>query len=192
MYMKYNEQELREIPKRLYSYIDEKPFTHCIECEKYLLSEDTEYLVERICKNYPEYGTTETIFDYALCMECAMKLHSQMSLESQRTLQNYFMKNIDLESRTQKKSNLSIDDAISNCLVSGKTLNECKEYQVCAHCVGDKVYMGNPPYMLSGVVLEEIMNMLSNKTQDIMNGFYSKHRTPTPGIYEPDPRLILV
>ncbi len=189
--MKYKEEDLREIPKGLYSYIDDKPFTNCIECHKYLLSGDTEYLVERICKNYPEYGTTETIFDYALCMNCAMRLHSEMSLESQQTLQRFFMKNIDLESR-QKLSNPSIDDTIANCIVSGKSIDECKEFQVCAHCVGDKVYMGNPPYMLSGSVLEEIMNLLSNKTQDIMNGFYSRHRTPTPGIYEPDPRLVLV
>ncbi|MBV6639871.1 MAG: hypothetical protein KI791_04105 [Cyclobacteriaceae bacterium] len=190
--MKYKEEELRDIPRGLYSYIDDKPFTHCIECEKFLLSEDTEYLVERICKNYPEYGTTETIFDYALCMECAMKLHSEMSLESQQTLQNYFMKNIDLESRNKIKDNLSIGDSIANCVVSGKPMKDCQEYQVCAHCVGDKVYMGNPPYMLSGNVLEEIMNLLSNKTQDMMNGFYSRHRTPTPGIYEPDPILVLV
>jgi len=185
-------EELRDIPKELYSYLDDKPFTHCIECEKYLLTEGTEYLIEKVCKNNPEYGTTETIFDYALCLSCAMKLHGEMSMESQRTLQNYFMNNIDLESRNREKHNASINDSIANCLVSGKSKDQCIEYQVCAHCVGEKVYMGNPPYMLSGKVLEEIMHLLSNKTQDIMNGFYNKHRTPTPGIYEPDPRLILV
>ena len=191
--MNYNKQELIEIPKSLYSYIDDKPFTNCIECNKYLLDRDTEYLIERINRNYPEYGASETIFDYALCMNCALKLHSQMSKESQETLQNYFLNNVDLHARQTLTQNIhSIGETYSNCLVSGKAMDDCKEYQVCAHCKGDKLFMGNPPYMLSGEILEEIMGLLSNKTQDIMNGFYNKHRTPTPGIYEPDPKLILV
>ncbi len=187
--MKYNHEDLVDIPKSLFSHIEDKPFSTCLECNKYLLDGETEYLIERICRNYPDFGAKETIFDYAICMDCALKLHSEMSKESQKTLQKYFLENIDL---ARPKNKVSINETTSECLVSGTPLNECKEYQICAHCIGDKVYMGNPPYMLSSGVLEEIMNLLSNKTQDIMNGFYDRHRTPTPGIYEPDPRLILV
>ncbi len=191
--MKYSEDELKDIPRYLYSYVDEKPFSNCIECEKFLLDGETEYLIERICKNYPDYTATDIVFDYAICMECAMRMHSKMSKHSQKVLQEYFVNNMDIEGRKEQiNNNVSIDDSLAKCIVSGDSASDCKEYQVCAHCVGNQVYMGNPPYMLSGVVLEEIMNILSNETQDIMNGFYNKHRPPVPGLHEPDPVLILV
>jgi hypothetical protein len=191
--MKYKEEDLVNIPKSLFSHLDDQPFSHCLECNKYLLDDNTEYLIEKICKHYPEYDASETVFDYALCINCATKLHNEMSKESRQVLIQYFQENID-ETLRQARFNQgkSIADSTSQCLVSGEVIDNCNEYQICAHCIGDKVYMGNPPYMLSSAVLDEIMGLLSQQTQDIMNGFYDKHRTPAPGLYEPDPKLVLV
>ena len=190
--MKHKKEDLQEIPKTFYSFIDEKPFENCADCGKGLLNNNTEYLIERVYRNHKEYKTSEVIFDYAICMDCAMRLHQEMSNESKQKLQQFFQSNLNLEKRNQLiRDKKSIEESLSTCLVSGDDLVECEEYQVCAHCVGDKVFMGNPPYMISGKILDRIMHLLSNETQDILNGFYDKIRTPSPGIYEPDPKLVL-
>ncbi|MEP5070845.1 MAG: hypothetical protein ABJQ96_09265, partial [Crocinitomicaceae bacterium] len=61
------------------------------------------------------------------------------------------------------------------------------------HCNGNKLNMENPPYMISGEVMDELLPLLSDKTVDEMNGFMNKHFSPDPSIMEPvSPRILLV
>ena len=77
-------------------------------------------------------------------------------------------------------------------MIKKMKVDDCREYQIYAHCKGQRLNMDNPPYMLSGEVMEELLPLLSNETIDEMNGFMNKHFAPDPSLMEPTPpRLIL-
>lgn len=181
-----------DIPKEFYSFETNAPFERCIECNKYLLDEGTEYIIEKAIKSYQGYSAKDTVFDYAMCMKCAEDMRKEISKESWSSMMKYFEENIDVMTRLEIQER-SPEDSIKNCMVKKTQIEKCSEYQIYAHCKGSKLNMQNPPYMISGEVMEELLPLLSEKTIDEMNGFMNKHFSPDPSIMEPvPPRLILV
>ena len=89
-------------------------------------------------------------------------------------------------------SQQSAEENLSRCMIKRKRVQDCSEYQVFAHCIGSKINNANPPYMISGEVMEELIPILSDATIDEMNGFFNKHFSPDPSFFEPTPKLILV
>lgn len=181
----------QEIPEEFYSFETKSLFSNCIECNKFLLDGDTEYLIEKAFKGYKGFEAKDTVFDYAICMDCAEHLRKEISTESWSCIMNYFQENLDLGIRA-KMMESSPNQNLSSCMIKGTPQGECTEYQIYAHCKGTKLNMENPPYMLSGEVMEELLPVLSNKTIDEMNGFFNKHFSPDPSFFEPTPKLILV
>ncbi|MFT6866373.1 MAG: hypothetical protein ACJA08_001204 [Cyclobacteriaceae bacterium] len=184
----------RDIPKEFYSASTGIPFDRCIECDKYLLEENTEYLIEKAIKNYPGYKAQDTLFDYAICMDCAQAMHGKMSKESLENIQLYFTENVDLKERSNKSQTEDLSTLTQKCMIKDTLRNESTEFQLYAHCVGGKVFMGNPPYLISGEAMEEVMTVLSKATKDELGGFFDKHFSPDPDFFESDPkrRLILI
>ena len=180
-----------EIPTSFYSFETKQPFDRCIECNKYLLEEGTEYLVEKAIKNYDGYDAQDVIFDYAICLDCAEKMRKQISKESWQSMMNYFQQNMNITDRLEL-SQSHPDENIKKCMIKKTTVEDCREYQIFAHCNGRHLNMQNPPYMISGAVMEELMPLLPDKTVDEMNGFFNKHFSPDPSFFEPSPKLILV
>ncbi|SNS46201.1 hypothetical protein SAMN05421640_0247 [Ekhidna lutea] len=182
----------QEIPGDFYSFETNTPFERCIECEKYLLHEDTEYIIEKAIKNYEGYPARDVVFDYAICMDCAEKMRREVSKESWQKMMQYFQENMDVQHRIEMQQQ-SAEENLQSCMIKKTNVNECREYQIYAHCKGNKLNMENPPYMISGEVMEELIPLLSDKTIDEMNGFLDKHFSPDPSLMEPaPPRLILV
>lgn len=179
------------IPSEFYSFETKAPFENCIECNRYLLDEDVEYLIEKAFKNYAGYDAKDVVFDYAICMPCAEKMRDDISKESMECMMNYFKENLDVAKRL---SRLDMDptEMFNSCLIKNKRVDDCREYQVFAHCVGKELNLKNPPYMISGEVMEELISLLSEKTIDEMNGFFKRHFSPDPSFFEPTPKLILV
>ncbi len=181
-----------EIPKEFYSFETDTPFERCIECNKYLLDEETEYIIEKAVKNYKGYSAKDTVFDYAICLDCAEVMRKGISKESWESMMKYFQENMDVMTRLEMQDQ-SPDKSIRSCMVKKTNVEDCPEYQIYAHCKGEKLNMENPPYMISGEVMEELLPLLSDKTIDEMNGFIHKHFSPDPSIMEPvPPRIILV
>lgn len=189
-----HDKELAEIPGIFYSFHAKGPFSRCIECERDLLKDGCEYVIEKAVRNYPGYQASDVIFDYAICMDCAMKMHNELSRESLETIQNFFVQHLNVEQRSRNiaQADGNIEELISRCMISEKAQSESAEYQIFAHCIGDKINMKNPPYMLSGEVLLQLSDLISEKTRDNLNGFFDKHFSPDPTLMEPTPRLILV
>lgn len=185
---------LKEIPKEFYSATTGQPFENCIECEKSLLDGKTEYLIEKAIKNYPGYKAQDTLFDYAICMDCAKAMHTKMSKESLATIQQYFSENLDMESRIKDSKTEDLGSLTQKCMIKGTARSETNEFQLYAHCIGDKIFMGNPPYLICAEVMEEVMGILSKSTKDELGGFFDKHFSPDPDLFEVNPssRLILV
>ncbi len=181
-----------DIPKAFYSFETNTPFERCIECEKYLLDDETEYIIEKAVKNYEGYSAQDTVFDYAICMDCAERMRKEISKESWNSMMRYFQENMDVQTRFEMQ-NKSPEEGLKNCMIKKTGVEDCREYQIYAHCKGSKVNMDNPPYMISGEVMEELLPLLSDKTIDEMNGFLDKHFSPDPSLMEPTPpRLILM
>ena len=95
-----------DIPQDLYSFEKDRPFDRCIECNKFLLNEDTEYLIEKAIRNYQGFQAKDVIFDYAICMDCAKVLRKQISVGSWQQIMTYFQKNLNVSNwiRTKEES----------------------------------------------------------------------------------------
>lgn len=182
----------QDIPRDFYSFETNAPFQHCIECNTYLLDGETEYIIEKAVKNYQGYPARDTVFDYAICMPCAEKMRREISKESWEQMMRYFQENMNPRNRIDMQHQLPVEN-LKRCMIKNTNVEDCSEYQIYAHCKGSKLNMDNPPYMLSGQVMEELLPLLSDKTIDEMNGFMNKHFSPDPSLMEPTPpRLILV
>ncbi len=169
----------KPIPSIFYSFNTEQPFDTCIECERKLDS-DCEYVIEKSFKSYPGFNAKDVVFDYAICMECAMSLRNSFSLESRRNIDQYFMLNmpkVDAGSAT--------DLGLERCLIKGIPVSELQEYQIYAHCKGNFLSGQVDPYLVSGLAQEELMNLISNATNDILNGFFDRHFSPDPELMKP-------
>ena len=142
-------------------------------CEKDLLGGHEPYLLEKAFRYYQEYDIHNTIFEYAMCMPCAQKMHASMSKESRQKIQAYFEK-INLVERSrlmwEEKGN-DLNAWISNCIVKESPRPHLEEYQICAQCIGGKLVFDALPYMLSMAASEEITELLSAQTLEEYNRF---------------------
>lgn len=182
---------MNKIPKEFYSFETNAPFERCIACDKNLLEENTEYLIEKAVRSYKGFKAQDVVFDYAICIVCAEEMRKEISRESWQGMMDYFQQNMNLSLRMEMSSK-STNENLSHCMIKQTPIEACEEYQIYAHCRGDKLNLANPPYMISGEVLNEILHLLSDKTIDIMNGFFKDHFSPDPSYFEPTPKLILV
>jgi len=166
--------EHREIPSIFYSDENSKPFSHCVSCDKYLLQTGTLYVIEKAIKRYEKFNTTDTIFEYAMCLDCYSKVCKSFSDTSKTKMQDYFDRNVDLGARRKallEKNVLKMDEWVSKCIIKGTSVKEVSQYQICCQCDGRDLLLGLSPFMISGEAVDEIANLLSNKTLGEIDGF---------------------
>lgn len=167
-----------DIPKAFYSDETGAPFQECLGCNLNLLDSGTDYLIEKAYRRYPKYGTQDTVFEYAMCFDCVLKIQEAMSAESTQRVRAYFDQHVDLFARDEALGNkdvVNIKDWLSNCMVKGQPVSAMTEYQIYGHCVGGKLQMTMLPYAIGGEAIDEISNLLSNKTIDEIDGFMDEH-----------------
>ena len=188
--MDQENKHLVNIPSSFYSFKEEGPFQHCVECDRFLLDESCDYVIEKAVRNYPGFKASDVIFDYAICMDCAIEVQKGLSTESMTKIQEFMQEHLQQKMRTRESA--SLESYTDHCLVSNRAVSECEEFQIFAYCRGSKVNLQMPPYMISGQVLDEISELLSPETRDELDGFFNKHFAPDPGLMEPNPRLVLI
>ena len=151
-------------------------------------------MIEKAVMNYPGYSAHDVIFDFAICMDCAMAFQKKMSKSSRAAIEKYMTEQVDFQKRSDAlmKGDKTIVDCLNQCMISGERRENCEEYQMVAFCRGEKIHKSVPPYVISHHVLKELSELISDQTQDDMDGFYKKHFSPSPGLFEPDPKLILI
>ena len=180
------------IPKEFYSATTHKPFDSCIACGVNVLDGSTVYLIEKAMKSYPGYQAKDTIFDYAICMPCAQDVHEKLSKESMGTIEQFFKDHVNME---EKVKSVRADDPTSmteRCLIKNTDKDASTEYQIYAQCIGDQVILNHPPYMICGEAMEEIMELLSKETKEVLGGFLDEHFTPDPDLFSNDPSRTLI
>ena len=168
---------LVNIPQAFYSDETNDPFMKCLNCECNLYDDETHYIIEKAIKRYKDYSSTDTIFEYAICQDCHdtfMKVYSQESLAR---IQVYFLENAQLGFKRHhlidklQDGVFEIEEWLSHCIIKGTPVNEMTEYQIGAQCVGNKMAVLEMPFLIGNEAMDEIMQLLSNKTVGEMNGF---------------------
>ena len=170
-----------DIPRVFKTFVSEEHFSNCISCDKYLLDESTEYVIEKVFKD----GSVE--IEYAMCMDCVEKMQQRMSKESLTRIHKYFEANFDFFGKRFgliQSHNTSVNDYISKCIFNDKPVEELDEYQIMGHCKGKKLILSVFPYMVSKDVIEEIQELLSAKTREELDDFTDKHFGLPPDLKE--------
>lgn len=185
-----------QIPSEYHSMETEMPFQNCIECETYLLDGKSDYFIEKAIKKYEGFTARDVIFEYAICIHCAERMKQSLSKESMATLENYFAQNIDMIERFNLINSESTNhkEWTATCMITGKPSTDFSEYQIFAHCRGDKMILGQMPYLVSGEALEEVSELLSDETKDELDDFGKRHFGPPPELEEelPFKRVLII
>lgn len=185
-----------DIPKSFYSYSSGLPFDRCIDCDKYLLNEGTEYFIEKAIRQYDGFSAQDVIFEYAICAECTDTVKKSISQHSMLAIEQYFIENIDINERMKimNANPKAPEQWINQCLVSQQSISEATEYQVFAQCNGTSLNLTHMPYMVSGIILDQIQEILSPETRDELNDFMDRNLGPSPELAEilPGSRVVLI
>ncbi len=153
-----------------------RAFERCVACDRFLLDDTTQYVIEKAFRSYEGFDARETIFEYALCVDCRDALMEELSEESLQRMQNYFASHVAVAVRRLRliesaQSNVQLDPWISTCMISGAPVQELNEYQVYCECQGPNMLYSYAPFTIGGPVMDEIAELLSNKTLDELDGF---------------------
>ena len=158
----------------------------CIMCNKSLISPAQEYLIEKSFRVIPQYKKTEIIFEYAMCLTCAEAMRNELSDESKLRIENYFRNRVDFSKRQAllNPDRASFPNWIRECLVNGEQIKKSNEYSLYAHAFGKKLVYDLFPYAVSGKAMEEVNELISEKTRDILDDFIGQHFSGPPEVAE--------
>jgi hypothetical protein len=176
-----------QIPKPFHSEVTGKLFETCIHCNRHLLDSNLHYVIEKVIKYYDEMKTTDTIFEYAVCLNCYQELRKSLSNESIQRLGTYLQNHVNLEARRQKfieNEDLDVSHWIGHCIIMDKPIQKCREYQIMCECVGDRMLFTLMPYMICDDAIEEMSELLSEKTQGFFDDFRKRFLGPPPEVSE--------
>jgi len=166
------------LPESFYSIETGEPIASCLVCDTDLLDESTEYLLEKGLRRYEAYDVQETVFEYALCMDCHATMRESFSETSMRRCQAYLSKHVDLTGRTARLLDTESPDPIDwlrHCIVHDTPREDLEEYQVMAHCRGNQMLLTHLPLVMGGPAMDELAQRLSNETLDELGGFRDEH-----------------
>ena len=168
------------IPEIFFSQNTNAPFTRCLECDGQLLTNSTEYVIEKAFRRYPDFNMQDTVFEYALCMQCAEGMGKQFSRTSRNRISAYLKESVEseLERRIDwLAENKNADSAqwLAQCMVKRTPIAALSSYQLLGHFKGNSMIVSIFPYIIGEEALSEMANLLSNETLDFMDGFSGKH-----------------
>ena len=174
------------VPKEFWSFAEERPFDACSVCHKGLLEDGSLYLIEKAFKK------REVIFEYAICIECHLKLREDLSRSSLRLIDHYFDEHVDLTKRRRDLLQNYQEDVqpwLSHCVITGQAAEDCDEYQIMTLCDGSDLLFTYIPCLISGTAIEAIQGLLSKQTRDRLDGFVDEFLGLPPEAKNPTPYI---
>lgn len=180
-------EHLGPIPEEFYCFETKAPFTECKVCEKDLTKGDTDYFVEKAVRNYTDHEVSDVIYEYAMCIDCAHQMNSKMSSESLANIQNYFASQPNFMNKMaayQRGDTEDGADALNKCAITGEPVDSLEEYMLYGHFRGGEMVQSSMPYLLSGQVMDEISQLLSNETLGEIDDFMGQHFGGPPELEE--------
>lgn len=159
------------VPKVFWCFETGEMFRRCHMCTIDLMIEGTNYLIEKA------FRKKEVVFEYAMCFDCVQQLQETLSVQSRKLIENYFSEHVDLEERRKvliEKHGRKPRSWIDKCMIKGTPMTQCEEHQIYAWCIDTDIVFTGMPYMLSGVVIDELLSLLSNETVGVLDDFSEK------------------
>lgn len=156
------------IPEEFHSFETGKPFESCFSCQRPLLKDGTQYLIEKA------FNRRETIFEYALCLDCRREWSTELSRQSLKLIEHYFDERVDLVTRRKRLLKSHPRDHrpwISTCVLSNEPCTPESEFQIFGIFDGGDLLFTYMPYAVSGKEIEALCQNLSKKTRDRMDAF---------------------
>lgn len=182
------------IPSEFHSLENDGPFDKCLKCEAELLQSGTPYLIERV------FVQQEPIVEYAMCEACVLASQSELSADSRQAVTDYMLSNLDVGQRLGRLSDWAeqggsdATELMDRCLFSGTLAEDSREKQIAAWCQGDQMRVDHVfPLMISGVAIEELNGVLSEKTRGWIDDFVGDNFGMPPEFCDnPDFRPVLI
>jgi hypothetical protein len=172
-------KNIQDIPALFHSSETGTLIQRCLMCDSFLL-DGMEYMIEKSISNYPGMNTKDIIHEFALCVDCATSIMNEYSEESAQKMAQYFTDHMDFSRLNKFKTEefFEADLWVAKCIVKKTPIEECSNYQMSAHCIGDQIIFDKSPLMISGEATDEVADLLSNKTTDLLNKFRDDHFPP--------------
>lgn len=167
-----------DLPKFFYNFDTNAPFTHCLVCHESLDLKGV-YAVEKVMKHNRVLNSDEIVFEYAMCMDCAEDLQSEISKESMQAIAALYEEySLNLATKLEylhETEKYSLESWLERCSFTGKEIRLCDEYQVSAIIEDGKLVYDHSPMVVSDVFIELLQERLSEKTKGFFNDFRDKH-----------------
>jgi len=171
------------IPEDFYSYESKKPFEHCIECGSDLVQSQAPYFVEKAFRKYPKYKVHDVVYEFAMCFTCANEMRQTLSVESTRALQQFMEGSMGKNPHNLHPPNQKTT-WFKNCFVTQQPIQDQEEYIIYGVFQGDQMMVADFPYAIGLDAMNQLSELLSNKTLDIMDDFMGDHFTGPPEVNE--------
>ena len=182
------DSQFTPIPEEFYSFDTQKPFEACLVCKADLLAGEVDYFIEKAVRNYPEHEVSDIVYEYAICALCAQDMNEKMSAESMQSLKAYFssqeefMRKVnDHNLNWQSEDNIEVAEA---CVITGVPKSELEEYMIYGHFRGNSMVRSTMPFLLSGKVMDDVAEQLSDETVDELDGFMGEYFGGPPELEE--------
>ncbi len=168
-----------DIPTLFYSEETDEPFCQCVDCERDLLQDGTEYTIQKV------FVRGEAVFEYAMCRLCAERLREGFSEETQLAYQAFLFTSADLSDRVRlvrDPDEHELPDWIDACLVCRKPRSECYRYSLSGLLTGSQLVLAEFPAMICDDCEKDLGELTSQKTRDRWDRFVEDHFEGPPGI----------
>ena len=177
---------MADFPKIFNDYLTGKPFEVCKVCEIPLLDPARPYMIEKAFKRHNMLEEDTIVFEIAICLDCAQEMRNELSEMSRKKIEAYMAERMN-QARLMDPDRSMFE----KCLISNIDLKEEDEYHIYGHFFGEELIETPLPYALSGKIIEEIADMLSDETQGFLDDFMGDH-FGVPPAYESSRKLIFV
>ena len=180
------------IPEEFYSEETGEPFHQCVECGIELLGDDdSQYMIEK-CSN-----GRETVFEFAMCTDCAESLHSSYSESSRAAISQFFQERVDPEARIrqliEENEEPSADAWLRACLACGNPPVKGKSNAIVALCGGAEIIFTHAPFLVCETCELALNELISKETRGEWDRFIGRNfDMPPSAVITPDTPLVIV
>ena len=169
------------IPDNFFSDSEEKPFTHCKVCEVDLTKVNIPYSIEKAFKRTPQ-GEDLTLFEIAICMNCAEKQSKKMSVASRSFIEKTTATKTFFKNRNKIWENGWRNHWNNKCIFTNNEIKNNEEYHIVGHFIGNKVMPRQAPFVIGEELIQYIQENLSLETKEEMDDFGQNFLGPDPRI----------